>query len=102
MGDYRTAPIQTLGYPSQQAAVIALYEQGHAPALISQMTGIPRNSVNRSIHKCRTKFGRVVKATKVAPREEPLAPEPRFDDWRMRNYRKAVSGARMALEAMGQ
>lgn len=98
----RKTAIPTLGFPTQKDAVIALYEQGHAPSLIAHEIGASRNSVTRAIHDYRVKTGRMIPATQKMPQQPALLPEPRYEDWRMRNYRKAVSGARMALEAMGQ
>lgn len=95
----------TLGFPSQKEAIVHLYLKGMSPGLIAQKINGSRNSVNRAIYDHVCSGGERVTPTLHAA---PVAKD-HFDvrevstaEWRIRNYLKAVSGARMALEAMSQ
>lgn len=99
------AAIPTLGYPSQNAAIVALYEQGLAPSIIARRTGATINAVTRTIHKRKAVTGVSVPVLVPARRSRPG--DPRFKlstggDWKMRNYLRSIRGARKALEAIGQ
>ena len=97
-------PLPTLGFPTQHAAIVALYEQGIAPSIIAARIGTTINAVTRSIHRHQQRTGLIV------PVKEPVAKGRkgrRFqhvnrNDWRMLNYVRSVQGARAALEAIGQ
>lgn len=104
MSNFRPA-IPVLGYPSQSAAVRALYREGNEAFEIAEMTGISINSVHRALAGMRRKIG--VKAMRKKPRQAlPPATSDAWPatahEWRVRNYVKAANGAREALEAMRQ
>lgn len=108
-------PIPTLGYPSQKAAIFALYELRMMPRDIARQTSTSINVVHRAIHDYKVKTGNSF---------DPIRPEPVFapaqTEWpsqtsnvwaREENHRRrlfhmrAVEGARqarMALEGMVQ
>lgn len=101
MSDNHTIP--TLGYPSQSAAVRALYEQGYEAADIAEMVGASTNSVHRSLAEMRRKQGIAAPQRRGRPRRVSLAVEvwPKTaHQWRLMNHQKATAGAREALEAM--
>lgn len=51
-GTYYQA-IPTLGYPTQKAAIIALYSAGHSPCDIKSMVNTSSNSVHRALTEWR-------------------------------------------------
>jgi len=87
-------PIPTLGYPSQKAAVIALYEQRVEPKAIALQTGASQNSVHRAIHDYRVATGRHVAPIRLTQKAErtPAASSV----WEMDDYRRAQAFARRA------
>lgn len=98
--------VETLGYPSRTKAIIALYEQRIEQREIVRRIGCSRYAVSSVICAYRKKTGRYIEPESVAP------PTPRraaiFDieyspaAYARLNYRKSVSGAREALEAMSR
>lgn len=100
-----STPLPTLGYPSQSAAIVALYLDGIAPSVIARRTDASINSVTRSIRDYRKKTGVDVPVKEPVPRGKKGAgcyQSISRNDWRMRNYLRSIHGARQALEAIGQ
>lgn len=97
-------PIPTNGHPTRKAAIIDLYERRVQQKEIVRQLGCSRNAVSQVIHDYRQKTGRYVEPIKV-PRRTPAPPMLDIREtpggYRWLNYRKSVSGARAALEAMG-
>lgn len=102
------APIPTLGYPSKNAAIIALYEDHVLPRTIAERANTSVNVVHRAIHDYRAKTGRhVVPLRPDLPPVEDHRPQgsnvwARDEDDRRRIFhRRAVKAARQARMAQG-
>ncbi|MEO9297584.1 hypothetical protein [Devosia alba] len=102
-------PKACMGYPSQNEAVIALYEAANHPKLIAKRAGIPLNSVYRVICNYRRVSGRDIAPNPYQPKQEvEREPDHHSPMWDMEEPRrrmaiiaKARSGARKTLEAAG-
>lgn len=86
--------IPTLGYPSQKAAIIALYEERVEPKAIADMVICTINVVHRSIHDYRAKTGRIIAPIRGLPRAIPIQKEA----WPDSSYQRAVEAHRRAVE----
>lgn len=86
--------IPTLGYPSQRAAVIALYEHRVEPKGIAARTGATINSVHRAIHDYRVSSGRYIAPIREHPKAERL---PAIGNiWELDEYQRGLAFARRA------
>lgn len=94
------APIPTLGYASQTAAIIALYEARVEPREIALRTGAPVNSVHRALRVYRVRTGRMIEPLRTMARAESLAPDTGAMT-RMAVFQRSTDGARATLEAAG-
>lgn len=97
-------PIPTAGHPSQQDAIVELYEAGVQQKLIAERLNCSRGNVSRTIFYYRRKTGRYVKPLTLTQRADAIPPDQCDSAYAnaMRNHLKSVAGARAALEAMRQ
>lgn len=94
-------PIPTMGYPSQKAAIVALFLDGVPAREIAELVGTSINSVQRSITSYRKKNGiptpeRSLSSPYIA--REPINPmwDMEEDKRRQAIIRRAAEGARIA------
>lgn len=94
--------IETLGYPSQRAAIVALYQQQFPPKTIAALAKAPINSVHRTLSDYRQAGGRLVACVPAPPADPMPLANPIWDldesDRRIAFYRRAREAARAALK----
>lgn len=86
--------IPTLGYPTQRAAVIALYEQRVEPKAIAERTGATINSVHRAIHDYRVSSGRYIAPIRESPKADRIPAMGNI--WELDDYQRGLAFARRA------